>query len=110
MDAAPDLSARLVGDDDAIVECRACERHKREHVSGSNTGVNASMIAKINEFSGLSDTLNGGFHDGGGFARERDHAAVVVGVGFETEKNHSRDGSDGAGYGCNHPGISPLRK
>ena len=44
------------------------------------------MLREIDQLRGFADAAQGRFGDGFGFAGERDHAAIVVGVAFAVEQ------------------------
>ena len=44
------------------------------------------MFGEVNQLGGFADAAQRGFGDGFGFARDGDHAAIVIGVTFAIEQ------------------------
>ena len=109
-EAAPNFGSSGMRDPDAVLERRTRERHERLHVGGSHARVNAHVRAKINQFRRLCDTQERGFQDRAGLPRERDHAAVVIRVGFKPQQRDAAGALDGPRDGRHYAGVAAFGK
>ena len=84
------------------------QRHERHDVERADAPVHASVRAHVD---GREDGLGQRERrrlDGAGRAHEREHRAVMVGIGVDVGQPHARDAADGVAEALDDAAIAPL--
>ncbi len=82
----PDFFADTTRNGNAIFQRRAFDGNERDHIRGSQPGVRARVLRKIDQLGGLAHAANRGLSHVNGIADQRDDTAVVVGIHLAVEQ------------------------
>jgi hypothetical protein len=94
----------------AIFHCHVVDWNERDHIRRADPWVLAVMCAKVNEFDRLFDGAQSRCGHCIWRAGERQHAAIVVGVGRAVEQRHTGNAADSVCQRVDFSGVAAFGK
>ncbi len=108
--ALPDFVAYPPGQRHAILDGHAIDGNKRQHVRRAHARMRTLVFRQVDQFHGFAGAQDSRFRHRLRFARQRDYAAVMVGVHFAIQHIYARHTAHRRDNGIDLRGVAAFAK